>query len=62
MPGRAAGGGARSAWRRPGVVGVLGEAHVQGVLELWEGGRWHDALEEAGLPPGGPALGQRWLM
>jgi hypothetical protein len=33
--------------RRPAVVGVLGEAHLQGVLELWQGARWQGVLREA---------------
>ena len=33
--------------RRPAVVGVLGEAHLQGVLQLWQGARWREVLREA---------------
>ena len=34
----------------------MGEAHLQGVLSLWEGDRWREVLADASPCPGGPAL------
>jgi hypothetical protein len=41
----AAKAGAR--FRRPLIVGVVGEAHVEGIAELWEHGKWQSVLAEA---------------
>lgn len=41
----AAKAGAR--FRQPMVVGVVGEAHVEGIAELWEHGKWQSVLAEA---------------
>ena len=33
-------------FRRPLVVGVVGEAHLEGIAELWQNERWQDVLHE----------------
>ncbi len=33
--------------RQPLVVGVVGEAHVEGIGKLWEHGKWQSILDEA---------------
>lgn len=33
-------------FRRPLVVGVVGEAHLEGIAELWQNERWQDMLHE----------------
>ncbi len=34
------------AFRQPLVVGVIGEAHLEGVAELWESGKWQGVLDD----------------
>lgn len=38
---------AGACFRRPLIVGVVGEAHVEGIAELWEHGKWQSVLAEA---------------
>lgn len=33
---------------RPLVVGAVGEAHLEGIADLWEGRRWQDVIDEMG--------------
>ena len=46
-----------SRFRQPSVVAV-GEAHLQGVLQLWQGDRWRQALQGAEELPGGLQRGR----
>ncbi len=33
-------------WQRPLVVGAVGEAHLEGIAELWQDNRWRDVVKE----------------
>ena len=37
---------AGQAFRQPLVVGVIGEAHLEGIAELWQDGKWQAVLDE----------------
>ena len=37
---------AGQAFRQPLVVGVVGEAHLEGIAELWENSRWQGVLDK----------------
>lgn len=41
--------------RRPLVVGAVGEAHIEGIAELWVGRKWQDVLQEV-------AVGERFSL
>lgn len=33
-------------WQRPLVVGAVGEAHLEGIAELWQDNRWRDVVQK----------------
>lgn len=33
-------------WQRQLVVGAVGEAHMEGIADLWDGQRWRDVLAD----------------
>ncbi|CAL5227715.1 g10725 [Coccomyxa viridis] len=53
---------AGQAFRQPLVVGVVGEAHLEGIAELWENSRWQgvlDKIHEGGVRDSENKDGQR---
>ena len=41
----AAGRAAERGFRQPLVVGVVGEAHLEGLAQMWEGNKWRAILD-----------------
>ena len=37
-----------SAFRQPVVVGVVGEAHIEGIAQMWEGNKWRAIIDGTG--------------
>ena len=36
---------AESTFRQPVVVGVVGEAHIEGIAQMWEGDKWRAIVD-----------------
>ena len=38
----------KGTFRQPVVVGVVGEAHIEGIAEMWEGNKWRAIIDDTG--------------
>ena len=38
----------KDTFRQPAVVGVVGEAHIEGIAQMWEGSKWRAIIDGAG--------------
>ena len=38
----------KSTFRQPVVVGVVGEAHIEGIAQMWEGNKWRAIIDGTG--------------
>ena len=38
----------KGTFRQPVVVGVVGEAHIEGIAQMWEGNKWRAILDGTG--------------
>ena len=41
-------------WQRPLVVGAVGEAHLEGIADLWQDDRWREVVQD--LDSGGELM------